>query len=80
MTDTINADLDDTLDWSPDDTLIKTLANRATEEYGKSARLTQVASLLDEWPETMNLDLGQQEILIEEIVEVLAARDNGRRS
>lgn len=76
---TASTEIEDDDVYVPDFNLVKELATRTAKEYGKSARLTQVASMLDTWPETKNLDLGQQEILAEEIVEVLAARDNGRR-
>lgn len=59
--------------------LVTTLADRVTTEYGKTARLYEVAALIDTWPETSSIDIGEQEMLVEEIVEELAARDNGRR-
>jgi hypothetical protein len=65
--------------YIPDFKLVKELAQRVTDNHGKSARLPQVAGMLDTWDETKNLDLGQQEILADEIVDVLASRDNGRR-
>jgi hypothetical protein len=65
--------------YIPDIKLVRTLATRVRKEHGKSARLTEVASHLDTWPETKDLDIGQQEILAEEIVDELAVRDNGRR-
>lgn len=68
-----------TTDLYLDRKLVKTLADRVTQEYGKSARLTEVASLIDTWPETKSVDIGEQELLVEEIVEELAARDNGIR-
>lgn len=75
ITDTHEADEDLYLDRK----LVKELATRVVKTHGKSARLAQVAEMLDEWLETKGLDIGQHELLAEEIVDELAARDNGRR-
>lgn len=68
-----------TTDLYLDRELVNALADRVTAAYGKTARLPEVANLIGQWPETRGLDDGEQEMLAEEIVEELAARDNGRR-
>jgi hypothetical protein len=75
----IVASPDDDEFYEPSDELVKHLADHVTEVYGASARLPEVGMLMDTWPETRNLDDGQQEALAEALVDELAARDNGRR-
>lgn len=67
--------------WEAPAALVEDLANRVTTAYGKTARLNEVCetAAIEQWPELDNLDISQIEELCEEIVEELAARDNGKR-
>lgn len=72
---------DNVLDWTPAPALIETLADRVTAFYGKTARLNEVCetAAIEQWLEIGDLNAGQIEALYEEVVEELAARDNGKR-
>lgn len=70
---------DDTELWEPSETLVKEFADYVTTTYGASARLAEIALLMDTLADTDDLDDGQQEILAEAVRDELAARDNGRR-
>jgi hypothetical protein len=78
---TASTDNDATLDWSPDPALVKTIADRITDQYGKSARLNEIGllALAGGIPEVAEYDDGQIELLFDEIRDELAARDNGMR-
>ena len=74
-------DLDAADDWAPSTELVRELADRVADEYGASARLTEIGMCAknEQWPEVQNLDDGQTEELFEEIRDLLASRDTGRR-
>ena len=65
--------------YIPDVRLVRELAGRVIAEYGTSARLPEIETLADDWPEVTDLDDGQIEELFEEIRDTIAATGNGRR-
>jgi hypothetical protein len=81
MTTSTNGLIDTDDIYTPDDTLVRAIADRVTEEYGKHARLPAIGQLAMNGgiPEADELDDGQIEELFDEVRNELAARDNGRR-
>jgi hypothetical protein len=74
-------DLDAADDSAPSSELVRELADRVANEYGTSARLTEIDMCAEneQWNEVQDLDDGQIEELFEEIRDLLAARDTGQR-
>jgi hypothetical protein len=68
-------------DWEPDPALVKTIADRVTEQYGKHARLNEIGllALAGDIPEVVEYDDGQIEEFFDEVRDELAVRDNGNR-
>ena len=65
--------------YIPDVRLVHELAGRVIAEFGADARLPEIETLADDWPEIEGLDEGQIEELFEEIRDTIAATGNGRR-
>ena len=55
------------------------LAERVIEEHGTDARLVEIETVANEMPELQNVDLGDLELLFEEVRDEIAARGSGRR-